>query len=76
MKAVKIFLAVLVLAAVIFWLWTGNNALLPYVMLIAAIAMLLNMYEAFSKSWKSLDGFLSLAGFIIFGSYGVALFIS
>lgn len=73
MKLIKIILAIVLLAAIIYWLWTGNNEFLPYVMLTVAVSMLLNTYEEFSKSWKSLDGYFALAGLIIFGSYGIAL---
>ncbi|WP_154718708.1 hypothetical protein [Planococcus salinarum] len=32
MKKIKIFLIIILLAAVIYWLWTGSDRFLPYVM--------------------------------------------
>lgn len=32
MKKIKIFLIIILLAAVIYWLWTGSDRFLPYVL--------------------------------------------
>lgn len=75
MKFIKVIIAILVLGAVFYWLWTGNNELLPYVMLAAAASML-STVEEFSRGRKSLGGYLFFAGFLTFGSYGIALLFS
>lgn len=73
MKFIKINLAIVVLAGAIHYFWSGNNQFLPYALLAVAFSMLLTMYEEFSRNRKSWNGFFALTGFLIFGSYGIAL---
>lgn len=76
MKVLHISLVILVLAATVYWLFTGNAQFLPFVMLITAAMMLLMAYEQFSNSRKSIGAYLAVAGFILFAAYGISLFIS
>ncbi|MCM3609894.1 hypothetical protein M4S82_01440 [Planococcus sp. MERTA32b] len=75
MKAIRIIFIIILLAGVIYWLWTGSERFLPYVMLTASVSAFLTTYEEFSKSWKSVDGYLALVTSLIFGAYGISLLI-
>lgn len=75
MRTLRIIFLILILVAVIYWLWTGSERFLPYVMLTASASAFLTTYEELSKSWKSVDGYLALATSLIFGIYGISLLI-
>ncbi|PKH12222.1 hypothetical protein [Planomicrobium sp. MB-3u-38] len=75
MKTIRIILIIILLAGVIYWLWTGSERFLPYVMLAASALAFLTTWEEFAKSWKSVDGYLALVTSLIFGAYGISLLI-
>lgn len=77
MKTIRIILIIILLAGVIYWLWTGSERFLPYVMLAASASAsaFLTTWEEFAKSWKSVDGYLALVTSLIFGAYGISLLI-
>ncbi|WP_341201307.1 hypothetical protein [Planomicrobium okeanokoites] len=75
MKTIRIILIIILMAGVIYWLWTGSERFLPYVMLAASVSAFLTTWEEFAKSWKSVDGYLALVTSLIFGAYGISLLI-
>lgn len=75
MKTIRIILIIILLAGVIYWLWTGSERFLPYVMLAASASGFVTTYEELSTSLKSVDGYLALVTSLIFGVYGISLLI-
>ncbi|QHJ70042.1 hypothetical protein [Planococcus halotolerans] len=46
MRAIRIIFLILILVAVIYWLWTGDTQFLPYVMLTVSTSMLFTPFPS------------------------------